>query len=149
MIEIAQFISAVSHVTNIAKTLLQERDEAKRNAAYSELIGALADTKAQYLAVVESKQSLLDANEALKKQVSEYDKWEQESARYVLKKVDLRSFVYALHPDKKSGQPPHWLCPNCYKDRKKSVLQCDAQKPLSGVFKCHSCGAEIFSNRAP
>jgi hypothetical protein len=45
------------------------------------LIGAVPDTKAQYLTVIEEKQALLSANEALKKQIADHDKWEQEKTR--------------------------------------------------------------------
>jgi len=140
-IEIAAFITALGHATNIAKALVYERDEAKRNAAYSELIGALADTKTQYLAIVEDKQKLLESNEDLKKRIAEYDKWEHEKTRYSLQNVGAGVVVYVLDPDKARGEALHWLCTHCYENRKKGFLHRHGKIP--NHYKCDGCGSEI------
>src|SRR5439155_18917083 len=122
MNEIAAFIIAVSHVTNVAKAFFQAKSDSIRDTARSELLEMLLDLNAKAMSIQALYQKESESVVALKAQLAAYDKWEQESARYSFRKVGDASFVYALDPAQASNQAPHWLCPNCYKDRKKSVL---------------------------
>ena len=123
MNEIAAFVTALGHATNIAKALIHARDEAKRSDLAVEFNQALIDVQTKQLAVVEKNQALLAANEALNKKLAEYDQWEKEKTKYVLRQLPSGGFVYALDPAQKPSDPPHWICAHCYQDHCKSILQ--------------------------
>ena len=139
MNEIVAFIVAVGHVTNVAKTLIQARDQAQRSSLQIDLNGAILDLQSKISAIQVSYQALLDTNESLKKQLVAHERWEQERARYALCQPERGCFVYGLKPDDASGEPRHWLCPNCYQAGKKSILQ----RFNDICHTCPSCGTNF------
>ena len=134
MTEIAAFATAVSHAINIAKAIVETHDEMKLRDLKLEFTTSLLDVSQKQLALTESYQAHLDANEQLKQQLAAYERWEQESQRYHLHQPAPGLFVYTLKPEHAAGQPPHWICAVCYEERKKSVLQ-RAHKG-SDLFQC-------------
>lgn len=142
--EIAAFVTSLGHATNIFKTLLQARDEAKRKEALAELREAFADLEVRHLAVIQQMHALLEQNEALKKQLAAYDKWEQESARYALEDVGAGALVRAFHPAQPSEGPAYWLCATCYESRQKSPLQ---RTDKVNHYVCPKCHATVLALR--
>jgi hypothetical protein len=151
MNELFGFITAVGHVTNVAKTFFQAHTEAERDAVRLEFHGAILDVEAKISDVQARYQTLLESNEQLKKQLADYDEWEKERIRYSLVSVGSGGFVYALNPDQKSHDPPHWLCPHCYSERHKSVLQyASMESGVSGKFwQCPRCKCRIIAHGWP
>ena len=123
MTEIAAFTTAVSHAINIAKAIVETRDETKLSGLKLEFSAALLELHHKQLSVAQDYQAVLDTNEAIKKQLAAYERWEQESQRYQLHQLSPGILVYALKPEHASAQPTHWLCAACFDERKKSVLQ--------------------------
>ena len=56
--------------------------------------------------------------------------WAAEQERYTLHAVDSGAFAYALKPGVEATEPPHWLCPQCFHQQRKSILQFDSQPPI-------------------
>jgi hypothetical protein len=123
MNEIAAFATAVSHAINIAKAIVDTRDETKLTSLKLEFVAALLELNTKQLSLAQGYQSVMDDNKSLKKQLEAYERWEQESQRYQLHQLEPGILVYALKPEHASTQPAHWLCAACYDERKKSVLQ--------------------------
>src|ERR1035437_2994770 len=144
--EIVAFVTALGHATNIVKTAIQARDESKRRESLSELNGAMADLQARHLAIIQNQMALLEQNESLKEKIETYDKWEQEKTKYALIQIPSGGLVYALNPTQQSGDPPHWLCTNCYAERHKSILQfAGAETGEKGyLWKCPKCGNKLI-----
>lgn len=70
---------------------------------------------------------------------------ETEKDRYELKKVATGAFAYVLKESMANGQPPHWICTQCYQNRKKSFLQIATTAPERKVFyKCSVCSSTIL-----
>jgi hypothetical protein len=151
MNELFGFITAVGHVTNVAKTFFQAHSEAERDAVRLEFHSAILDIEAKISDVQTRYQTLLESNENLKKQLADHDDWEKECVRYSLKSPGSGSFVYALNPDQKSNEPPHWICTNCYSERRKSVLQhASMETGDSGRFwQCPKCKSKIIAHIWP
>ena len=64
--------------------------------------------------------------------------------RYQLQRFYPGSFAYALKPEMAAGEPPHYLCANCYQQTKKSLLQ-DTGKRYARyrTHHCASCKNEV------
>jgi len=64
------------------------------------------------------------------------------SANYQPYKFDNGAFVYAAHTP--NGEVDHYICPNCFEDKKKGVLQpCSLQRGKG--LKCGRCKTEILT----
>jgi hypothetical protein len=134
MNELYPFIVAVGHVTNVAKAIVQARDQAKLSSLQVELNGAILDLQGKISGIQADYQQLLERNESIKRQLVAYERWDQESARYSLQELAPGIMAYGLKPDHAAGEPKHWLCPTCHSERKKSILQ--PQGKGSGTFNC-------------
>jgi hypothetical protein len=134
LLEFAALATGLGHVTNIAKTLLDARDQAERDALRIELGGAILETQSKMHEVQALYGKQLELNESLKKQLIAYDHGEQKSARYSLQELAPGIVAYTIKPDAAPGEPKHWLCPTCYDERKTSILHLDS--PGSDVWEC-------------
>ncbi len=144
-IEISAFLTAVSHAINAGKALIDARDQIKRTDAQLEFNRALVELQEKHLSLIQGYQTLLATNESLKQELANNEKWEQERTNYKLENVGNGATVYCLDPEKASGQPLHWLCPNCFEDRKKSMLQRTVKPGVLGLFKCNRCKSEVIA----
>jgi uncharacterized protein YlxW (UPF0749 family) len=87
MNEIVAFITAMSHLTNAAKAMFQAHDQTAQDSVRVKLNDALLDLQAKVSGIQVSYEQLLEKNEQLKRQIAEYDKWDEEKTRYVLHKM--------------------------------------------------------------
>ena len=134
-------VRLVSDIGKTAKRLADTREEVKVNEVAIQLQGIVLDLQTEMMMVQSNYQNVLGANEDLKKQLVQHEQWEKDKERYELKFVGNATFVYSLKPGIDPIQPHHWLCTNCYKDGKKSILQrLDRGAPM--MF-CPSCKTEI------
>ncbi len=76
------------------------------------------------------KQKLIEEVVVLKAQLSSVNDWENEKSRYVLMSPWSGSpvSVYHLLEANSKGENPHWLCPNCFHQKKKSVLNTNQKR---------------------
>jgi len=70
-----------------------------------------------------------------------YEKWDSEATRYELKEIVTGIFVYVLKPDHARTEPIHWLCPNCFQQRQKSILNKPHVDHLN--YHCRRCDLDI------
>ncbi len=137
MNELIAFISTASHVTNVTKALIQAKTQIEQDAVRLDLNGALLTLQSKIFEVQASYQALLDENKALKEKIVANEQWEQERNRYYLDSIAVDFLAYRLKDEHCRTEPLHWLCPQCYTDGKKSMLQ--ASTPGSTLHQCHRC----------
>lgn len=145
MQEIFALITAAGHLTNVAKTAFQTHSKVETDAARIELGEAIIELQSKIAALQTSYQSIWESNEALKKQLASFEKWDEESARYSLISVGGDGACAYEPKHEVPGEAPHWLCPTCFEDRRKSILQ---PRNLMGNYKCPKCGTEVLATKA-
>ena len=82
----------------------------------------------------------------LEEQLIKFEDWETQKQRYELKKTSpgRQTFVYTVKESMQAGEPPHSICPKCYQDRVKSILQGRTYRPkqtmTTGMYlECPQC----------
>lgn len=143
---ISGLISSIKASTEISKALLNLRDENLIREKVGALNIQLFDAYGSALDARKAQAELLDQVDALKETILKFEKWDAEKERYQLAEVAPGAFAYALKAGAEHGEPPHHICPACYEQRRKSILQGDLSKSIrgtSGVLKCLACGATI------
>ena len=130
--EVFAGLGALKSAFDIARGIKDLDDAAKRNAA---VIG-LQQT---ILTAQQAQAALLEEMDRLKKE-NAVKEWEVGKDDYQLIKLGNETFVYTMKLSN-SGDPAHHLCPNCFTDRKKSILQ----KSVTHVgrwtvYACNRCG---------
>jgi hypothetical protein len=102
------------------------------------------------LAAQMAQSALLKQVGELEKEVTNLKTWDAEKQKYHL--VELRTNVapghggalaYALKEQASSSEPIHFLCPNCYEDGHKAILQQEWRPGHVDILWCQRCGAEV------
>jgi hypothetical protein len=121
-------LSAFKTVFDILSALKGMDDAAKRNAAVYDLWEKVTTVQQRYTAAIEQV-------ETLKAELARFETWEAEKEKYELKPTGTGGLVFMLKPAERGTTTPHWLCPNCYEQRKKSYFTA----PAAGMFICTTC----------
>lgn len=80
----------------------------------------------------------------LERQISEHETWLEDKKRYQLFKPDnVSSVVYGLKEAASTGEPAHYLCTNCYQQRRKAILNNHPNANGFTVFLCPICKCQI------
>jgi Zn finger protein HypA/HybF involved in hydrogenase expression len=85
----------------------------------------------------------------LEQQIVQLKDWEGEKLLYGLKAVAGGAFAYVLKAGIENGEPSHWLCTNCFENRRKSILQkmpgsvAQTQLRIPTQYECPACKAKI------
>lgn len=108
--------------------------------------------------ILEAQMSLSSANEAqvastkrireLEEEITCLKAWDAEAERYELKNIYTGAVAYVLKPEAQGSEAPHWLCANCFTNKRKSFLQQQMQIQSTMIFKCPSCAGVISVHRA-
>lgn len=123
---IAEFNAALTSLnllTKMAKAALDAHTDAEVRKVVSEFDAAIRDLHQRIIEIQLQSQELIRAKVEAEQKLVAYEKWEAERAKYALTEVADGVFVYVLQPQHASGHPIHWLCPKCYEERKKGILQ--------------------------
>lgn len=129
-------LSAFSGLIGMARGLKDINDAVVRNEAIYELTSKLLDAQQEYAA-------LLARVGELEKKLTSFENWETEKQRYELKVQGENSVLaYALKEGVQPPEPAHSICPDCYQERKRSILQTETRY-VNGqrtCLTCNSCG---------
>lgn len=88
---------------------------------------------------------VLHENSELRKAVAAVDEWKSTAARYKLVDYGAGTFAYELRPEAANGEPSHRLCPVCFEQRRRSLLQFQGRTASAQDFyKCSPCGQDYF-----
>jgi hypothetical protein len=125
---------------DMAKGLKDISDATIRN-------GAVIELQEMILSAQQQQSALIERVRELEKEVARFETWEAEKQRYELKEVPGLNHVlaYTLKPEAQSSEPPHWICTNCYENRKRSILQPEERVPgRAKVLVCNNCGSDFY-----
>ena len=141
--EVYAGISALKSAFDIAKGLKDIDNAARRNSAVIEL-------QEKILSAQSEQASLIDTVSQLKNRVAQLEAWDADKQRYTLTDFGSGLLAYALKDSVANGEPPHYLCAQCYNDKIKSILQTETRNPgRCHVLACHRCGSDLYLSGTP
>lgn len=104
------------------------------------------------LALQEAAFSVKVERDALEKKVGEFEReivrlkeCHEDLERYKLFEPWTGTVVYALRQSVSNGEPPHYICTNCYAQPKKSILQRGESNDGWSLFRCPACRSEAMT----
>lgn len=149
MIDMASLQAAAGSLkvaSDIARAILDLRDETKIRAKVMELQRAIIDAQSSTLSAQTDALAQIGRVRELEQRIVELEDWAREKERYELYKVKEGVFTYALKETMSQGEPPHQICAKCYQDGVKSILQ-EQHRVVGRLVEliCHRCGAELVT----
>jgi hypothetical protein len=144
--EISAGISSLRLAYDIARGMKDVADATERNGKILELQGAIMDAQAGAIQAQQAHSADVQRIRDLEAEIAGLKAWDGEKQRYVLQSVGNGAFVYALKAGMENGEPPHWLCTNCYTRREKSFLQrtdTAGARPVERTWACPVCKGKV------
>ncbi len=145
-------IGSLKAAGDIAKGFMQLKTTAEIQSKVIELQSVILAAQSSALAAQSDQFSLLDEIRQIKTKMAEIEGWENETKRYKLTDYGGGTFAYLLKEGMEHGESPHSLCPNCFQNRKKSVLQ-TLGNPKDGdsrkLMLCPSCDKRFPLGKVP
>lgn len=145
--EITTALASLKTLSDLAALTLKVKVDSAVTDKAIESQMAIITLQSTIMALQSQYQELLGQNETLNKRLIEMENWEAESRKYTLAEIAEGVFVYSLKADQKNNTPPHWLCPNCYQNKKKSILQFQySPTARNNTFKCAQCELQLVDH---
>ena len=138
-------LAAYNHASNIVKSIFELTTE---NAVIEKLNMLNKELFAIHSSNLDLQQELSAAKTEihhLKKEIICFETWENQKSRYKLYSPWANAIVYAITEANSNGEPPHWLCTQCFDNRKRSFLNARRNKSGCEEFFC-SCGNIVTSH---
>lgn len=116
-------MASLKAATDISKALFDLKVTAEIQGKVIELQSALMSAQSSALEATTSQYTLQDRVRELESQVRDLQDWGEQKARYTLI-CPWRgpAQVYALKKEHAEGEPPHYLCTNCFHNSKRVIL---------------------------
>lgn len=147
--EIAAGFEALKAAAGLVQALNASATQATINEVKLELQQRLLDAQRALLAAQEAEATTTARMRDLEQQIVKFEDWEREKQRYELKAIAPGAFAYVPKAGMENGDPPHWLCANCFENRRKSIYQklpgSSAQTALRipTSYECGTCKSKV------
>jgi hypothetical protein len=151
--DIADFgamLTSLKALADIAKFMIDARDASVIRAKAAEWQREVIATQSGTLTAQAAQFALLKRVDELEKEMADLKAWDVEKQKYELKNVRKpnvfggAAFAYALKEETSLGEPAHFICPDCYEERRKSILQhVFHHYGRTDTLSCNRCHLEI------
>lgn len=119
---IAALLPAVNEAVKTATGVLGLVKDTKTKEKVIELQTAIFELHERVRTAQAEQDEWLKTKKELEGKLAEYERWDTEAARYELRALCDGIFVYALKAEHKGTGPEYFVCPNCFGQRKLSIL---------------------------
>lgn len=109
----------------------------------AELTTVILDLQLAVSSVQTQNYDLLRRNNELEQTIANIENWKATAEQYKFIKIGTGTFLYTNKKDNDRNEPAHWLCPHCYENRKKSILQFKDRGKYGWIHFCPNCKVEI------
>jgi hypothetical protein len=156
--EIAAGLSGLKAASDIVKSLQATATQSAINDVKIGLQQHIMEAHTALMAAQMAEATASGRIRDLEQQIVELKDWEADKQRYQLQAIDRGCFAYMPKPGMEVGEPPHWLCANCFNRRHKSFLQFkgrDQDRPGhradTSNYGCDTCKAtlKVYYTRKP
>lgn len=120
--QIASAVGSLKVAGEIAVSLINLKTMAEVQAKAIELNQKIISAQHDVFAANAAQTALINQIRELESQIAAMKAWDTEKQRYKLASPETGAVVCALKKDMSNGEPPHYLCANCFKQGKQSIL---------------------------
>ncbi len=137
-------LGSLKSASDITKGLLGLKIDAEVTAKAIELQGVIADAFAKLITAQTDQATALRRIDQLEAEIRRLKDWAAEKERYELHELTPGGFTYRVKPAMQGSEPAHDLCPNCYQDNIKSILQYSGAAKWHKTYTCQRCKTVVM-----
>jgi hypothetical protein len=149
MSAITGLVASLNAATDITKSFLGLRDMTMVQGKVIELQAEIMSAQQSALAAQTAQSSLINRVSALEGEVADLKAWDAEKQNYNVQRFNPGVFLYVLKPEAQTSEPPHKLCPNCYVQGNKAILQTEWRDEHIEAMNCLRCKATFSIGERP
>jgi hypothetical protein len=147
--EITAAITTIRSAYDLTKAMIATRDAKLLANGARDLQMMLSEAIGKFLEAQQAQVAQLEEIASLKAEIAKFRDWEAEKQQYELQDVGTGAFAYMKKPEVRGSEPPHWLCPTCFENRKKSFFQFSTSSYAGDIYRCKGCDGHISTNSKP
>jgi hypothetical protein len=137
-------VTSLKVATGIAKSILETKTTVEIQSKVIEIQSALLEAQSSAIAATSAQFELQERIRALEAEAKAANAWGEETKRYALVSPHRNGgTVYAIKTEAAAGEAPHFLCPNCFSNRRKSFLAPVRDKDAWINLACSACKHSI------
>ena len=142
---------AFNQAHQLIKALLGLKIDSEVLAHVAKLQSELATAQLGYLDAIEKNTALVTSKNDLEKEITQLKAWANEKQRYKLTQIQTGVYACVLKESEANGEPPHWICADCYNKGKKFILSKNRESYQDKMYRCTECGfsANIHHSLVP
>jgi hypothetical protein len=130
---------------DITKVAIEARDIALMREKVIELQTVIMTAQSGAITAQSDQFLLLERVRELEAKLAKLEAWDAERARYALQDLGNGVLAYVVKPYAQVAEPSHAICPDCYEEGVKSILQTVTRFPgRAEVRVCQKCGWEGY-----
>ena len=137
--EIGAGLSSLKAAKDIVQGLNAAKTEAAINSVKIDLQGHILEAQQGLFAAQEAQSTDARRIAELEQEIMRLKDWSAEKERYRLVDIWRGTVDYTPKAGMENGEPPHWLCSNCFNHGRKSFLAMQGQVGPNAVWKCNDC----------
>ena len=142
---IAGAVSSLKVAGDIAKGLISLNTMAEVQSKAIELNQKIIAAQHDIFAAHAAQTTLVERVRQLEADIASMKAWDAEKQRYKLVSPYHGAMVYAVQKAMCNGEPPHYLCTNCFKRGEPSILQIAKTNEPMASFSCPICKSQAQS----
>lgn len=132
---------------SLLKGFNQLKTEAEVAQKTIELNQIIAGIQTDLFEAQSSYTAAISRIDELEKELVAVKNWSTEKQRYQLYELAPGSFVYRLKTEMANSEPIHDICPQCYEQGVKSILQFNGYESAFHKYSCSRCQTIILGER--
>ena len=148
--DLASALTTITALGELTKNVVGGKIDAEVKEKASELADSIIGLQNIIFTIQSKNHELLDENRELKEKIEKMDRWAQTSSKYELYEICSGVHLYSLKKGA-TNEPEHYVCPNCFENRNKSILVKKSKDSTGTSYSCvaKDCGANYndYENR--
>ncbi|HHT1062311.1 TPA: hypothetical protein ACTYAA_001709 [Citrobacter freundii] len=142
-------VDTIKNALEIIRKAIQVKDEIAADRAAADIYSKLNAVQSQLLSLYSEYESISRVKDSLENELEKLKRDKVELARYELHSLPAGSIVYRLKPEHQSTELVHCLCPVCFGNNIKSMLQVGNYVNSHSTLQClkTDCQAVYLNER--
>ena len=148
--ELTMALSSVKAITELTNLVLKAKVDNAVSAKALESQTALITLQSAMLSLQSEHEILQREKNELREELNNLLAWNSTAIQYQLTEICAGVFVYASN-SREDMCPAHWLCPHCFENKQRSILQLDNKSTEGADYLCPRCKTILHdpTNRYP
>ena len=143
MVEFAALSTALRNASDLTKILIGIKVDENVKAKVAELQAAIMSAQSRALDALAAQAAQQEEIRSLKAEAAEREEWLSQAKRYALKQFSGGALCYELKSEEAAGEPAHCICPKCFQERHRSILQMTSKTAGEEMVECPRCKASF------